>query len=302
MKVLIIGLGSIAKKHIIALKQFENDIDIFALRSSENSVPFEEVRDVFQFEDLKQLEIDFAIISSPTSKHLDNIKDLVELNIPLFIEKPLFHNLEIESVIPTIKKNQIKTYVACNLRFLDSLNFIKNKVKKDDLFINEVNVYCGSYLPEWRINGDYKKNYSAIPELGGGVHLDLIHEIDYVYWMFGLPLSVQSKLSSKSSLEIKSIDYAHYNLEYSTFNTSITLNYFRRKPSRYIELVCQEGTYKVDLLQNTVSLEDEIVFESDQKIIDTYKMQLKYFITNIYRPTFNGIEEAFEVLKICLQK
>ena len=302
MKVLIIGLGSIAKKHIAALKKIGGTIEIFALRSSKNSSVYEDVKNIFELEELTYIKLDFVIISSPTSKHYENIKELISLNTPLFIEKPLFHNLDVENLISEVKNSKIKTYVACNLRFLESLNFIKNKIKNENLKINEVTAYCGSFLPYWRANKNYKEIYSAIPELGGGVHLDLIHEIDYIYWLFGKPINVHSILTSKSTLGIKSIDYAHYNLEYSNFNTSITLNYFRRKPSRFLELVCEKGTYKVDLINNNVSFEDEILFESNQKALDTYYNQLKYFIKNISNPTFNDIEEAFEVLKICLQK
>lgn len=300
MKVLIIGLGSIAKKHITALREINSKVEIVGLRSSVNSENVLGVNNIFSLDDINSKSIDFAIISSPTSKHLENIKSLVKFGIPLFIEKPLFHTLEIEQIIPEIKKKNIKTYVACNLRFLDSLNFMRNKIKEDNLRINEVTVYCGSYLPEWRENKKYKEIYSAIPELGGGVHLDLIHEIDYVYWIFGKPNKVHKILTNSSSLEVNSVDYANYNLQYSTFNASIILNYFRRKASRYFELVCEDGTYKVDLLNNKVFFEDELIYHSTQEVIDTYEKQLKYFITNIKNKTFNDIEEALVVLKICL--
>ena len=32
---------------------------------------------------------------------------------------------------------------------------------------------------------DYKKSYASKKELGGGVVLTCIHEIDYMYWLFG---------------------------------------------------------------------------------------------------------------------
>lgn len=299
MVVLIVGLGSIAKKHISALKSIDSSVSIYALRSSEKSKPYKDVFDIYSLSELN-IKPDFVIISTPTSQHLANIKDLIQLNVPLFIEKPLFHTLEIEGLLSEVKKREIKTYVACNLRFLESLEFIKNKIETDNLRVNEVSVYCGSYLPEWRENKNYKEIYSAIPELGGGVHLDLIHEIDYVYWMFGKPKQVKKILSNSSSLNIRSIDYANYNLQYEQFIASITLNYFRRKAARYFELVCEEGTYKVNLLENKVLFEDELIFQSKQTGIDTYSKQLNYFISNMENHTFNDMEEALEVLKICL--
>ena len=43
----------------------------------------------------------------------------------------------------------------------------------------------GSYLPDWHPDENYSKSYAARNDLGGGVVLTCIHEIDYLYWIFG---------------------------------------------------------------------------------------------------------------------
>ena len=302
MKVLILGLGSIAKKHISALKDIEIDVDIYALRSSIDSNQYQDVTNLFSYKELTDIDFNFCIISSPTAHHVDNIKELLSYNIPLFIEKPLFSSIGNQKVIDKVNYNGIKTYVACNLRFLDSLNFVRETYIKDEtLKVNEVNSYCGSYLPDWRPNVEYKKSYSANEDMGGGVHIDLIHEIDYMYWLFGSPEKSSKILKSVSSLDINAIDYANFILEYPTFTGSIVLNYFRRDPKRYLEIVFSEFTIYVDLIENCVFKNNEIIFESNQRIIDTYKPQLEYFIDNINGKTYNDINEAYEVLKICIQ-
>ena len=69
---------------------------------------------------------------------------------------------------------------------------IRNKI------INEINVYCGSYLPDWRPETNYKNIYSSYKNKGGGVHLDLFHEVDFIYWIFGNPDTIYNFLSNKS--------------------------------------------------------------------------------------------------------
>ena len=70
------------------------------------------------------------------------------LGLPIFMEKPVFHNLQdVEDILELIEKKKTLTYVGCNLRFLNCLRFIKDYVDKKDIRINEVNIYCGSYLP-----------------------------------------------------------------------------------------------------------------------------------------------------------
>lgn len=293
MKVGIIGLGSIAQKHIAAVSYLYPNALFYALRHSDSSISKENVVDLFSYEELLDKNLDFIIISNPTVYHYCTLEKLASFSIPLFIEKPLFD----KSIHPPLVKSY--TYVACNLRFLDCLCFIKNNIALDR--INEVNVYCGSFLPEWRLNVDWRKTYSANKELGGGVHIDLIHEIDYLYWILGTPLKVLKIFRNVSSLNISAYDYANYIMEYDRFSASVILNYYRRDYKRTFEIVCDNGTWNVDLLKNSVIYNGVEVFNSKQTILDTYVSQMKYFLNNMNsNNTFNDVNEAFNVLKICL--
>jgi predicted dehydrogenase len=93
MNILIIGLGSIARKHIEALQSLEIDVNIYALRSNLNADAEEGVVNIYSIEDLAIL-FDFAIISNPSNMHFKFIEMLAKKNIPLFIEKPAVHTLE----------------------------------------------------------------------------------------------------------------------------------------------------------------------------------------------------------------
>ena len=66
---------------------------------------------------------------------------------------------------------------------------------------------CNSYLPHWR-DCDYRQNYSAKKNLGGGVLLDLSHEIDLAFYLFG-KLKLEFAQNFKiSELDIDSDDFA----------------------------------------------------------------------------------------------
>lgn len=304
MNVLIVGLGSIAKMHISALKQIKNDVKIYALRSSGNSSnnDTENVVNLFSFEETLQFKFDFIIVSNPTSEHLNTLVRFSQLGVPFFIEKPLFDKVgdEEQKLVESITSSAEITYVACNLRFLESLVFLKNELIGKR--INEVNAYCGSYLPDWRPNQNFRKVYSANKEQGGGVHIDLIHELDYLYWIFGNPRNCRSTFTNTSSLDISAFDYANYTWMYEEFNASIILNYYRRDAKRTLEVLTDECTYTVDLLKNTVSKQNNVIFESDQKIVDTYEIQLRFFMEEILtkKQIFNPIHEAYNILKLCL--
>lgn len=302
MRVLIIGLGSIAKKHIAALRKLEPTVEIIALRSSTQAKPVGGVCDIYSWEEIMGLgKIDFAIISNPTSEHVVTIEKLTAYNIPLFIEKPLNSQVVDDALVHEIEAKGMLTYIACNLRFLECLQEAKKIA--DSQRINEVNVYCGSYLPDWRPGVDFRTVYSAVLELGGGVHIDLIHEIDYVYWLFGAPRKTHSFFTNHSSLDIRAYDYANYLFEYEAYSANIILNYYRRDYKRTLEMLTDSATYYVDLAKNTITRNGEIVFSSEQTIIDTYESQMAYFIGCVKQEnnTFNPIHIANDILKICLQ-
>lgn len=302
MRVLIIGLGSIARKHVHAITKLVPDVELIALRSCVEAPAVDGVKNIYSWDEIGTAgEFDFAIISNPTSQHISSIEKLIEYNIPLFIEKPLHDKVVDDKLIDLINTKNIITYIACNLRFLHSLKEIKKIISQQR--INEVNVYCGSYLPDWRPDTDYRSTYSAIPELGGGVHIDLIHEIDYIYWLFGAPIASKSFFCNKSSLGIRAYDYANYLLEYQDFCSSIILNYYRRDYKRTLEILTDNHTYLVDLAKNNISCDGTVIFSSDQKIIDTYECQMEYFLDCIKHnnASFNTIKVANEILKICLK-
>ena len=304
MKVLVIGLGSIARKHIEAIQQININTEILAFRSNaESKSNILGVKDIYTLDDVDFSTLRFILISNPTSEHFSTIQKLAVYQIPMFIEKPLFAktDTQTQALVDEIEIKEISTYVACNLRFLESVQKLKELMK--DQAINEVNVYCGSYLPDWRPNVDFRTVYSANKEMGGGVHIDLIHELDYVYWLFGKPSRTHSFFSNSSSLNISAYDYANYLWHYEKFSASIILNYYRKDPKRSIEVLTDEGTYTVDLLENVIDFNNKRIFASQKKVSDTYHSQMRFFIKNVLgmQEKFNTISEANTILKLCIQ-
>ena len=142
--------------------------------------------------------------------------------------------------------------------------------------------------------------------MGGGVHIDLIHEIDYLYWLFGAPQTVRKTFRNVSSLDISARDYANYCVEYPTFAVSVVLNYYRRDYRRTLELVFEDTTWQVDLAANTVTdlSTGTVLFESSQRFADTYPAQMEDFLHRLGTSSlgpFNTIDEAYDVLRICLE-
>lgn len=304
MKALIIGLGSIGKKHVDGLLKLYPNAQIYALRTYSNSEIYKSVINIYK-KDQIPLDLDFIIISNITSYHAETILEMLDFGCPLFIEKPVVSNLsKVNKISCQLAKTGVQTYVACNLRFHPTLEFIKNYVATNSIRINEVSIYSGSYLPEWRSGADFRNIYSANKAMGGGVHLDLIHELDYCCWIFGFPESSISLQLSRSSLQIDAIDSARYLLTYPDFSACISLNYFRRDAKRVIEIVTENDTIVVDVLNNIVTsnISNKVLFQNNFNITETYTKQIDYFIKQIKlgRELMNNFENAIKVFKLAI--
>lgn len=308
MKVLILGLGSISLKHIAALKKINPSIQIDVLRRKNS--PKSDNKDINEITSLSAIDYDFIMICTPTFTHHTDLEKVLQYNAPIFIEKPVFHEISKSNdfLIKAVKQQKIRTYVACNLRFTDSLIQFKKNIETALLNgekIEEVSVYCGSYLPDWRKITDFRQNYSANKDKGGGVHLDLIHEMDYVLWFFGIPLTLHARLKSQSSLDINAIDAAYYQLDYSKFTARIALNYFRRIPKRTFEIVGSNHVYLLDLLKGKIWIDGTLTYESrENDILHSYEDQLEHFISVLEsdKEFENNLENGYLTLKYALNE
>ncbi len=302
----MIGLGSIAKKHVSAIKEINPTAVIYALRSSKTAPLYADVNDIYELDDMAD-KADFVLISNPTFLHKYAIEQAMALACPLFIEKPVLSDLDdVANLVKNVTEKKLITYVACNLRFHPCMAFLKKYLAEENPVINEVNIYCGSYLPDWRPEADFRKSYSSTAVMGGGVHLDLIHELDYCYWLFGEPSKMHAVRRNVSSLEIDAADYANYTMTYPKFTANIVLNYYRRDPKRQVELVMESETLLVDLLNNTIinTTSGKILLEGPFSMNMTYEAQMRYFfnaLQNKQQP-MNDLSEGIAVLKMALHE
>ncbi len=301
MKILIIGTGSIASKHVNAIKSIDNKCSFYALRHDTKSIHHDDIHSLYNWKDIPK-DLEFVMISNPTHLHSKTIIRAIKLNKPLFIEKPPVSSLkEWREVNKILGLKKIKTYCGFVLRFHPLIEWLKRHINTKDLL--EFHAYCGSYLPDWRKNMNYTESYSAKKDEGGGVHLDLIHEIDYLIWLFGKPIKSSGFVKKISNLRIDSFDSAHYYLEYTNAIGTITLNYFRKNPRRNLHLVLKNGALTIDLIKNTITdHKGNLVFSSKTKSSDLMKKQMNYFIDCVRnkKTNMNQFGDTYDSMQTCL--
>ena len=115
MRVLIIGLGSIGKRHINVIKKLQPKTKFYALRSSKKSIDYQDIVNINSWDEVDKYNFDFSIVSSLSSLHLEHIEKLSKYKLPVFVEKPLCVNKSQLKI--NINKFHAMTYVGLNMRF-----------------------------------------------------------------------------------------------------------------------------------------------------------------------------------------
>ena len=197
-----------------------------------------------------------------------------------------------------------KVFVGYNLRLNPLILFIKNYIKNKNIY--SFNINTQSYLPNWRKNVNYSNSYSADKKKGGGVLLDLSHEIDIFLWFFK-KITPKYFLNKKiSNLNIKSDDYLLLIAKFKKNSyINLTQSYFSRKSIRNIFISGEKFSLEADLNKNSINLTNK----NSNKILKYSTDILKtYYLLNLIRlmafiPFYIGwytINTRAE-LKICKQ-
>ena len=311
-RILIVGSGSIAKRHLEIAKFLipDSEVKVFSIhgkREINSRLLISSEPDALDFKPT------IAVIANPSSMHLPIAKSLAVSGVHLLVEKPISNDLNgVRDLLNECKNSKSVLTVGYNLRFSDSLNHFKDALEKN--LIGKpliVNCEVGSFLPNWRTDSDYKNSVSAKRNLGGGVLLELSHEIDYLEWIFGSIHWARATIMRQSSLKIDVEDSALLTLgieNSSNSNLVATLNmdFIRHDYVRNCLVVGELGSLKWDGIKHEVSLFEKdakdwkVLFSSKKSIDDTYIEEWKDFLHCIETgdsPRVSGVD-GFKTLQV----
>ena len=307
-KVGILGFGSIGAKYLELAHKVRPNLEIVIVRSGKNRKN-KKIKEIFFYnldEDI-DIGINAAIIATPATLHAEQAETLLKSGIHVLIEKPLSDKLEnLEKLLKIDKKTKSLSLVGYCLRFdPGAIKFKELLLSSKFGKILHVKVDCGSFLPEWRPKQNYTKSVSAIKKLGGGVLLELSHEIDYARWFFGGINGVYANLKNSGILDINVEDSADIIFDTKAgFPIAMHLDFNTRKNRRNCHVFTSKGDIFWDYISNEIiwnpisGIKKTISFEHKKDII--YEEQLKHFFNCIEKGVkpLISIADGLEVLKL----
>lgn len=292
-RVLVTGAGSIAKRHATNLRTQLPQADIVVVtrdpirRLADWPI---KVRTVSSFEEGLAATPDAVMICSVSSSHAHELSHTLRLNLPVFAEKPLLTSrVDFDRLALLVRDAHPASVIGCNLRFLPSLQQLKQALSAGMIgTLVRAQIEAGQWLPDWRPGRHLGATYSADQQKGGGVVLDLVHEIDAAIWLLG-DLSLVSAVGGHlSSLPINACDTFVGLLRAKNGSpVTISLDYVSRKPVRRYVLTGERGTLIWDMQAATLTLlqakEEKVLTSSpnDFLMAATYMTELAEWLTAI---------------------
>jgi predicted dehydrogenase len=256
-RILVVGCGSIGQRHIRNLLELGvAEVLAFDVREDRRrEVENQNVQVLANLEEAWKKSPDAVVIAVPPSLHIPLALEAANHGCHLFIEKPLADGVQnIRELLEVVGKKRLVTLVGCNMRFHPGLILVKQLLDEEAVGrIVSASAAFGQYLPDWHPWEDYRQSYSARRDLGGGIILDAIHELDYMRWLLGEIQSVVCFAGNLGGLDIETEDTAGLLLRFAGGAIGeIHLDYVQRAYSRTCQIVGDQGTIHWDYVAREV--------------------------------------------------
>ncbi len=318
MHVLVLGVGSIGRRHLGNLLSLDRGVCVVAVdpfSANRNAVVEIGVETCASLEEaLCKYAFEAALVCTPNHLHVEQCRILLEAGCHVFVEKPVAVDVsEAMSLEPVLKLSGRGIMVGCNLRFHPGVRAVKKALDAGRIGRPLWSrAWFSHYLPNWRPGQDYRQTYSAQKAQGGGILLDAIHEPDYVSWLFGPVTKVQGQMGTLSDLEIDVEDVASYTMWHgSRMLSQIHVDFVRRDKSRGIEVAGTDGTLvwnsyaknpenvSVRLFDAETSNWTSLFLNPEYDLNQQYVDELAYFLDCVEtgEPFMNDLEGAVGTMR-----
>jgi predicted dehydrogenase len=279
-RVLVLGAGSAGSRHAKLLAAAGADVcvtDPDAARAAATELP------TVPF-DLDRLGTpDGIVVASPTVAHPEQTRAALATGARVLVEKPLAPSSEEADDLAASADGRVM--VGYNLRLHAPLERVAALVADGRAgAVSSYRLWFGSWLPDWRPQVDYRTTYSARAELGGGVLMDAIHELDLLVWLAGDDrfTVVGAAVDRVGPLEIDVEDTVKALLQHGDGALAeVSLDYLSRRYRRGVEVIGADATIRLDWAREVIEVETAKGVDSEPAatpVLDSYERQAERFL------------------------
>lgn len=258
MTFLVIGTGAIGKRHAQNLGVLGEEVISVSLQS-------EGMAGVIRaFENGPEA----AIICTATQLRLPIVELAAKYNVPVYIEKPVAYRLsELNALTDVLGDLAHKSFVGFMMRYHPAVQYL---IARDCSDIYRFNFEIGHDVNQWRANWSFSQSYASNSD-GGGVLLDLCHEVDMAHSIMG-SLSLNS-VNCVQHPEYTNVDFStQLSAHTSSATGSIAMDYISPISTRRINLMGTHENIMFDFSNDIYQIHRPDGVETLDLTIDRQKM------------------------------
>ena len=283
--VYIIGFGSIGRRYYRILNDNKFCRRTLIYDRLKNKVCIDSSKYFCNLDEIRATKNDLIIIANPAPFHYHTLLKLQDCKAPILLEKPLSNEILENQDINKIAKVFEFVHIGYNLRYHPAVKLLKQYIS-EQAFGDLISIFgeVSSFLPRWRPDADYSKTVSAQAQLGGGVLLELSHEIDLINFIYERIPNVSAQFDKVSCLNINVEDTAVINFSYDYEGSGVLgnliMSFASYRLSRKMVFNCSHASLELDLntnkltifKENSVDVANYDMYENrDQTYIDQLK-------------------------------
>jgi predicted dehydrogenase len=299
VNVLVIGGGSIAKKHVEILNKL--NFRVYSYTNNDNF--YKNKNKIIRIKNFEKLpELLFVVIANSTNKHLKYLNLFIKKKINIYCEKPIyFKKFNYLKLRKLIKTNNIKFFCGYQLLRDSKVHYVKRKLR--NLKINSFISTVGHDYNFWRKNKSSKNSYYNNVSSGGGVIFELIHEINLINYLVGdIDLIKSFKINSKNyncDIIASSIIKTKKKIIGTLYQDMFSKKFFRQ-----FKIITNKKNIEIDFVRNVVFDDNKIIkFKSKNTQIILIEKNLKHFIKQLKdnKISIKSFNDSVRDLKNCLE-
>lgn len=195
----VVGSGSAGRRHVAALRRRDANASITVVRRPESHQPIEalaalDVQLVATVAEAAGGRPAVAIVAGAAPGHGAAVAALLDAGADVLVEKPLASDVDSgKAIVRAAHRSRRSVCVGYHLRADEVVAGFRAGLACIGP-VSEFALHVGQHLDGWRPGVEAARTVSARRELGGGVLLELSHEIDAALWCFGPATAVAARL------------------------------------------------------------------------------------------------------------
>lgn len=271
MNVIVVGLGSMGRRRIRLMKQYDSSLTIFGVDTNiERAKSVEDEYKIKVFSTINEAcnvnKIEAAFVCTSPLSHKAVISELIANSVNVFTEI----NLVQDGYEEFIYQNKVKLFLSSTFLYRKDVQWMINKVESQK--VNYL-YHTGQYLPDWHPWENYKSFFVGDKRTNGCREI-LAIELPWIVKCFGDIKNVSVLKDNLSNLDLNYPD--NYLLQIEHINGN--------KGQIAVDVVARKAIRRIEIFNENL----EISWCGTPASLQNYNFETKDFDTI---PTYDSIEK-----------